>query len=62
MGLAMNLDVEDIALNAALAAFTALAKYLSSKGKDPKAELEAAYAAGDIAADAAEAAKFGPET
>lgn len=57
-----NLDVESIAIDAALAAFTALAKYLSSKGKDPKAELEAAYAAGDIAADAAEAAKFGPET
>jgi erythromycin esterase-like protein len=53
------MTAQEIAVEAALAAFTALAKYLAGNGKDPRAELEAAFAAGDIAADAAENEKFG---
>lgn len=53
------MTVEDIALAAARSLLIELAKYLASAGVDPRAELNAAYAAGDIAADAAEKLKFG---
>lgn len=53
------MTAEEILIDAALASFIAAAKFLTAAGKDPKAELEAAYAAGDIAADTAENAKFG---